>query len=282
MAEIPENAEQLLTAQSIGQWCQFVAWRHSHGLPLDQQNRMGVSLIATQTETKRLLGSTSENTNATHVGDAATETTPTASDAACPAVWYTASTGRGGNTSKTSSHGSKHRTKHLCAMLAKNPCEDVFDVFCPLVRKCHDDCGLAFLLFPAWCEEQTEVCFLRVIALVQFLDPQFCWREVLYLSDFLIAVPSSTTPTGLPRLGVPSHLDVCLFTQTVPLGDTTIFDTHTLLGKRSPRPTKPQGIHSFSSLCYTTLVPLDPRPAPTTRDLIDANSVPSSLSYYYT
>ena len=144
----------------------------------------------------------------------------------------------------------------LGAMLAKNPCEDVFDVFCPLVRKCHDDCGLAFLLFLAWCEEQTEVCFLRVIALVQFLDPQFCWREVLYSSDFLIAVPSSTTPRGLPRLGVPSHLDVCLFTQTVPLGDTTIFDTHTLLGRRSPRPTKPQGIHSFSSLCYTTLVPL--------------------------
>ena len=94
VAEIPENAEQLLTAQSIGQLCQFVAWGHSHGLPLDQQNRRGVSLIATQTETKRLLGSTSENTKTTEVKDAATETTPTASDVACPAVWYTASTGR--------------------------------------------------------------------------------------------------------------------------------------------------------------------------------------------
>lgn len=80
LVDIPENAEQLLNGESIGQLCQFVAWGHTNGIQIGN------------------VLSRSVGQNIPRItGDPASEVASGASvgpDKMCPPVWYTASTGQ--------------------------------------------------------------------------------------------------------------------------------------------------------------------------------------------
>jgi DNAJ protein RME-8 N-terminal len=87
---IPENAEQLLNAESIEQLCQFVAWGHTNGV------QVGNLLTTVLNSNQKLL------TDGTDLGPAGPanggpdtkQTVDCAPDASCPQVWFIASTGR--------------------------------------------------------------------------------------------------------------------------------------------------------------------------------------------
>jgi hypothetical protein len=86
-ADIPDNAEQLLNTESIGQLCQFVAWGHTNSVQVGNILSRVLSPVAngrsliTDGSDKGPAGEQSESQNA-------------ASDSFCPPVWFVASTGR--------------------------------------------------------------------------------------------------------------------------------------------------------------------------------------------
>ncbi|KAI2510862.1 protein of unknown function (DUF4339) [Fragilaria crotonensis] len=91
---IPDNAEQLLNLESIGQLCQFVAWCHTNGVQVG--NLLSKSLKIRENRTPML-------TDGTFVGPGGNEDIHSSqdrsvknasSDSGCPAVWFTASTGK--------------------------------------------------------------------------------------------------------------------------------------------------------------------------------------------
>lgn len=91
---MPENAEQLLNVQSFGQLCQFVAWGHTNG---EQVGNLLSSMLGAAEHQRAMITdgaiaghgrvNTTEN-NASSLGSAC------ASDASCPPVWFTSSSGR--------------------------------------------------------------------------------------------------------------------------------------------------------------------------------------------
>lgn len=81
---IPENAEQLLNAESIEQLCQFLAWGHTNGV------QVGNLLTTVLKDDQMLL---TDGTDA-GPGGVGAETVKAAADASCPQVWFLARTGR--------------------------------------------------------------------------------------------------------------------------------------------------------------------------------------------
>lgn len=90
---IPENAEQLLNMESIGQMCQFVAWGHTNG------SQVGNLMTTLLDKSKKNQAMICDGRNANHTGDPANATAAkiesrSINDTSFPAVWYVASTGR--------------------------------------------------------------------------------------------------------------------------------------------------------------------------------------------
>ena len=81
-ANIPENAEQLLNMESIGQLCQFVAWGHTDRAQVG--NILALSIGAKQA----LL------TDGTDAGPSSGSSPQAPNDSGCPPVWFIASTGK--------------------------------------------------------------------------------------------------------------------------------------------------------------------------------------------
>lgn len=91
---IPDNAEQLLNNESIGQLCQFVAWCHTNGIQVG--NLLSATLKMTENKSKLITDGSDfgpgGDANSRYRSDAST---PKASiDQECPALWFVASTGR--------------------------------------------------------------------------------------------------------------------------------------------------------------------------------------------
>jgi hypothetical protein len=86
-ADIPDNAEQLLNMESIGQLCQFVAWGHTNSI---QVGNILSRVLSPVSNGRSLI------TDGLGTGPAGgqSETSSAASDVACPPVWFVASTGR--------------------------------------------------------------------------------------------------------------------------------------------------------------------------------------------
>jgi len=92
---IPENAEQLLNVESIGQLCQFVAWGHTNG---EQVGNLLSAMLGASERQKRMI------TDGTHSGPGGTQEPDSAGvaagnagrigDSVCPPVWFVSSTGR--------------------------------------------------------------------------------------------------------------------------------------------------------------------------------------------
>lgn len=96
---IPENAEQLLNIESIGQLCQFVAWGHTSGA--DQVgNLLSKMLGVPESQKKRMLTDGTEagpGGSSTCENPGVSSTTAKAdpvSDSDCPPVWFVSRTGR--------------------------------------------------------------------------------------------------------------------------------------------------------------------------------------------
>lgn len=91
---IPENAEQLLNVESIGQLCQFVAWGHTNGKQVG--NLLSTMLGAA--ERQRALITDGATAGHKRVSTAETNVSLSgcapASDTSCPPVWFTSSSGR--------------------------------------------------------------------------------------------------------------------------------------------------------------------------------------------
>lgn len=88
VADIPENAEQLLNLDSISQLCQFVAWGHTNG---DQVGNVLSRVLCVETKGR------SRITDGTIGGQERSNcaATPTVTgDVSCPPVWFVASTGK--------------------------------------------------------------------------------------------------------------------------------------------------------------------------------------------
>lgn len=83
-ADIPENAEQLLNSESIGQLCQFVAWAHTDS----SQTSNSLSRALSLGTKNALLTSGTDATSSTEPA------VPGSSDLVCPPVWYVASTAK--------------------------------------------------------------------------------------------------------------------------------------------------------------------------------------------
>ena len=93
--DVPENAEQLLNPESIGQLCQFVAWGHTNG---DQVGNI-LSRVLDQTAVKHaMLTGGGESTNGDNSEKTNSESTASderkARDSVCPPVWFIASTSK--------------------------------------------------------------------------------------------------------------------------------------------------------------------------------------------
>lgn len=95
---IPENAEQLLNVESIGQLCQFVAWGHTSGG--DQVGNLLSTMLGVPESQKKIM-----ITDGTRSGPGGTPESPCPSvtsagrvepggDSVCPPVWFISSTGR--------------------------------------------------------------------------------------------------------------------------------------------------------------------------------------------
>lgn len=89
-ADVPENAEQLLNPESIGQLCQFVAWGHTNG---DQIGNILARVLDQSAKARAMLTDGSE---ARPDGDPNSKpsTQETSSDTNCPAIWFVASTSK--------------------------------------------------------------------------------------------------------------------------------------------------------------------------------------------
>ena len=89
VADVPENAEQLLNIDSISQLCQFVAWGHTNG---DQIGNVLSRAVSVQMNGKAFL------TDGTDTGpggkSSAQSTSSAAGDSLCPSVWFVAATGK--------------------------------------------------------------------------------------------------------------------------------------------------------------------------------------------
>lgn len=90
VADVPENAEQLLNPDSISQLCQFVAWGHTNDVQVGNvlSRALGVDL-----PDKGML-TDGTNMDVQGASDMNTSTTKAASDWMCPAIWYVTSSGR--------------------------------------------------------------------------------------------------------------------------------------------------------------------------------------------
>ena len=95
---IPENAEQLLNVECIGQLCQFVAWGHTNG---EQVGNLLTTMLGAAEQQRRMItdgthdgpgGKPSDGTDFTN--DKPSSGSGLASDASCPPVWFVSSTGR--------------------------------------------------------------------------------------------------------------------------------------------------------------------------------------------
>ena len=90
IVNIPENAEQLLNAESIEQLCQFVAWGHTNGVQvgnlmtkvLGKAESSGIAMITDGTDSRP------GGDGSVHHAD------PASKDESCPPVWFVASTTR--------------------------------------------------------------------------------------------------------------------------------------------------------------------------------------------
>lgn len=83
--DIPENAEQLLNAESIEQMCQFVAWGHTNGV------QVGNLLTTVLSSNQKLL---TDGTSSGPSGNGEEKVEAAAPDSSCPQVWFIACTGR--------------------------------------------------------------------------------------------------------------------------------------------------------------------------------------------
>ena len=92
IADIPENAEQLLNIESISQLCQFVAWGHTNG---DQVGNFLSRVISMGRNGKPLLtDGTDSGPRRSHTPTSTVSPTSVAVDSSCPPVWFVAATGR--------------------------------------------------------------------------------------------------------------------------------------------------------------------------------------------
>ena len=92
---IPENAEQLLNVESIGQLCQFVAWGHTNG---EQVGNLLSTMLRQSQQQKRMIS------DVTHLGPGGAQGSTNTNDSAenaerigdsvCPPVWFISSNGR--------------------------------------------------------------------------------------------------------------------------------------------------------------------------------------------
>jgi len=92
---IPENAEQLLNVESIGQLCQFVAWGHTNGEQVG--NLLSTMLGVSERQKRMLTDGTSSGPGGAQMSDGAgvsPETSQQIGDSLCPPVWFVSSTGR--------------------------------------------------------------------------------------------------------------------------------------------------------------------------------------------
>lgn len=96
---IPENAEQLLNIESIGQLCQFVAWGHTSGG--DQIGNLLSKMLGVPESQKKTM--ITDGTESRPGDPSAAETfgfssttgkADPASDSGCPPVWFVSRTGR--------------------------------------------------------------------------------------------------------------------------------------------------------------------------------------------
>ena len=89
---VPENAEQLLNTESIEQLCQFVAWGHTNGV---QVGNLMTSVLGNKAHSGLAMLTDGTQTMKPSQGDSNEEQQAIAApDAACPPVWFVASTGR--------------------------------------------------------------------------------------------------------------------------------------------------------------------------------------------
>jgi hypothetical protein len=89
IVSIPENAEQLLNAESIEQLCQFVAWGHTNGV---QVGNLMMNVLR-QEQSGRAMLTDSIETRCDEYGSNNTSE-PAAQDSSCPPVWFVSTSGR--------------------------------------------------------------------------------------------------------------------------------------------------------------------------------------------
>jgi hypothetical protein len=90
VADIPENAEQLLNIESISQLCQFVAWGHTNSGHI---GNVLCRALAVGINGKLLTDGTDHGPQGEH-DSSASSPAAAAGDATCPPIWFTASSGR--------------------------------------------------------------------------------------------------------------------------------------------------------------------------------------------
>lgn len=92
---IPENAEQLLNVESIGQLCQFVAWGHTNG---EQVGNLLSAMLGASERQKRMITDGTPSGPGGAPGfestDGSTDSAGAIGDTVCPPVWFISSTGR--------------------------------------------------------------------------------------------------------------------------------------------------------------------------------------------
>lgn len=90
VADVPENAEQLLNPDSISQLCQFVAWGHTNDVQVGNvlSRALGVDI-----PDKRMI-TDGTNMNIQGANDPNKSTSNVPGDWMCPSIWYVTSSGR--------------------------------------------------------------------------------------------------------------------------------------------------------------------------------------------
>ena len=89
---IPENAEQLLNEESIGQLCQFVAWGHTNGVQVG--NLLSTVLGIGENKAPMLTDGTDRGPGGSPSSSKQETSQTTAPDSTCPAVWFVATSAR--------------------------------------------------------------------------------------------------------------------------------------------------------------------------------------------
>jgi len=87
VTDVPENAEQLLNAESIGLLCQFVAWGHTEG---DAVGNILTRVLSSSVNGTALI---TDGSGAGPGGEGA-DSLSRATDSSCPRVWFVASTSK--------------------------------------------------------------------------------------------------------------------------------------------------------------------------------------------